>query len=204
MGQMYTNDVDFTKFYPMKSKSETADTLISFMQDIGIPSDLHSDDAKELTGGRMGELLRKFWIKPSQSEPYSPWQVRAELCLREIKKAVRHALVKNNAPRCLWDYCTIYQCELRNLIAHPYYKLHGRTPYEVVTGRTPDISEYLDFHWYQPIWYFDQEAQVPEERRKLGRWLGVAHRVGQALCYYVLPISAIPIVRSTIQPISQD
>lgn len=93
MGQMYTNDVDFTEFYPMKSKSEAADTLISFMQDIGIPSDLHSDDAKELTGGRMSELLRKFWIKSSQSEPYSPWQVRAELCIREIKKARRHALV---------------------------------------------------------------------------------------------------------------
>ncbi len=117
---------------------------------------------------------------------------------------MRHALIKNNAPRHLWDYCTIYQCELRNLIAHPYYKLHGRTPYEVVTGRTPDISEYLDFHWYQPIWYFDQEAQFPEERRKLGRWLGVAHRVGQALCYYVLPISAIPIICSTIQPVSRD
>jgi hypothetical protein len=48
MGQMYTNNVDFTKFYPMKLKSEALYTLISFMQDIGIPSDLHSDDAKEL------------------------------------------------------------------------------------------------------------------------------------------------------------
>jgi hypothetical protein len=56
MGQMYTNDVNFTKFYPMKKKSEAPDSLILFMQDIGIPSELHSDDAKELTQGKMGAI----------------------------------------------------------------------------------------------------------------------------------------------------
>jgi hypothetical protein len=204
MGQMFTNDVHFTKFYPMQRKSDAPDTLVQFMQDIGIPSDLHSDDAKELTQGRMGELLRKFWIRGSQSEPYSPWQVRAELCIREVKKAVRHAMAKTKAPKRLWDYCTIYQCELRNLIAHPHFKLQGRTPYEIITGRTPDISEYLDYSWYQTIWYYDQDAQFPHERRKLGKWLGVAHRVGQALCFYILPASGRPIVRSTVQALTQD
>jgi hypothetical protein len=101
---MFTNNVHFTKFYPMRTKSESPDALISFMQDIGIPSDLHSDDAKELTQGHMGKLLHKFWIRSTQSEPYSPWQVRAELCIREIKKAVRHTLNKTNAPKRLWDY----------------------------------------------------------------------------------------------------
>jgi hypothetical protein len=123
MGQMFTNDIHFTKFYPMRAKSEAGEALISFMQDIGIPSDLHSDDAKELTQGKMGELLRKFWIKGTQSEPYSPWQVQAELCIREIKKAVQHTLSKTNALKRLWDFCTIYQCELRNLITHPHFKL---------------------------------------------------------------------------------
>jgi hypothetical protein len=84
MGQMFTNDVHFTKFYLMRAKSEAPDALISFMQDIGIPSALHSDDAKELTQGHMGELLRKFWLKGTQSEPYSPWQVRTELCIKPM------------------------------------------------------------------------------------------------------------------------
>jgi hypothetical protein len=57
MGQMFTNNVHFTKFYPMRVKSDAPDELISFMQDIGIPSDLYSDDAKELTQGRMGEFF---------------------------------------------------------------------------------------------------------------------------------------------------
>lgn len=187
MGQMYTNNVHFTKFYPMRLKSDTPDTLIQLMQDIGFPSDLHSDDAKELTSGRMVEILKKFWIKGSQSKPYSPWQVRAELCIREIKKAVRHTLEKTGASKRLWDYCAKYQSELHHLIAHPRFKLSGCTPYKIVTGQTPDISEYLDYSWYQTIWYYDQEAPFPEPRWKMAKLLGVAHRVRQALCYYILP-----------------
>jgi hypothetical protein len=81
MGQIFTNDVNFSMFYPMKRKSEAPDALVNFMQDIGIPCELHSDDAKELTEGKMGGLLQKFWIKGTQSEPYSPWQVQVELCI---------------------------------------------------------------------------------------------------------------------------
>jgi len=204
MAQVYTNDVDFSRIFPMKTKGDAPDTLIAFMQDVGIPSALHSDDAKELTQGRMGEIVRKAWIKPTQSEPYSPWQVRAELCNRELKKAVRYTLYKTNAPGRLWDYCAAYHSDIRNLTAHPHYTLQGRTPYELVTGNTPDISEYTDFAWYDTVWYYDQEAAFPENRRKLAKWLGVAHRVGQALCYYLLPHGGKPIVRSTVQPVSQD
>ncbi len=58
MGQVFTNDINFTKFVPMKRKGEEPDALILFMQDIGIPSYLiHSDDAKELTQGHMGNLI---------------------------------------------------------------------------------------------------------------------------------------------------
>ena len=204
MGQMYTKDVHFSRFYPMQRKSQAPDYLISFIQDVSIPSDLHSNDAKELFQGRMKELLQKFWIKGSQSEPYSPWQVRAELYIREIKGAVWHAMSKTSAPKCLRDYCTKYQCKLRNLKAHPHFKLQGRTPYECVVGRTPDISEYLDYQWYKTVWYRDHDVNFPEDKRKLGKWLGVAHNVGQALCYYILPKTGRPIVRSTVQPLTQD
>jgi hypothetical protein len=169
MGQLYTNDVHFTKFYPMHQKSKVADTLTQLMQDVGIPSDLHSDDAMELTQGRMGDMLKKFWIKPSQSEPYSPWQVQAELCILEIKKAVRMSLDRTQAPRRLWDCCTRYHSEIRNLTAHPIFRLEGRTPYEIVCGRTPDILEYLDNTWYETVWYYDQEANFPEPRRKMAK-----------------------------------
>jgi len=204
MAQLYTNDIGFMKVFPMKLKSEAPNTLIQFMKDVGIPSCLHMDDAKELEQGRMGEITRKAWILTTQSEPYSPWQVKAELANRELKKAVRYRLHKSNAPRRLWDYCSRYQADIRNLTAHPLFALDGRTPHELVTGNTPDISKFTDYEWYQNVWYLDQEASFPDDKRKLTKWLGVAHRVGQALCYYLLPPSGKPIVRSTIQALSPD
>ena len=83
------------------------------------------------------------------------------------------------------------------------YKLHGRTPYEIVAGDTPNITEWLEYDFYQPVWFYSPAA-FPVEKQLLGRWLGVTHRVGQALCYWILPVSGVPIARSTVQPISKD
>ena len=147
--------------------------------------------------------MQKFHIKQTLSQPYSPWQVRAEGCIREIEKSVRRLMDNTKAPTCLWDYCAVYACEIHSLTAHPHFALQGRTPYELVTGKTSDLSEYVEFSWYDPLWYYDQE-DFPESRRRIGRWLGAAHHVGQACCYYILPRSGEPIVRSTVQPLTAD
>ncbi len=85
MGQLYTNDIDFTRFIPMMHKNEAADTLLELCQDIGIPAELHSDDAKELTSGEMGKIARKFHIQTTQAEPYLLWQVRTEKIYKRNK-----------------------------------------------------------------------------------------------------------------------
>ena len=53
----------------------------------------------------------------------------------------------------------------------------------MVTGETPDISEYLDFGFYDWCWYHEN-AGLGE--LKLGRWLGVSHRIGSAMSYWIL------------------
>jgi hypothetical protein len=49
MGQMYTNDIGFVKFIPMQHISDAPNTLVKFMQDVGISAEFHSYDSKELT-----------------------------------------------------------------------------------------------------------------------------------------------------------
>ena len=203
MAQVFANDVDYVKLIPMRRKGEAGDSLVEFIQDTGIPSELHTDMAKEEILGKWKEVIRKYEIKPTMSEPYSPWQVGAERSIREIKKSTRHIMINTKAPKCLWDFCAVYACEIRCLTVHPNFAAQGRTPYELVTGRTPDISEYVEFEWYEPLWYYNQE-DYPADRRLLGRWLGVAHRVGQACCYYILTASGQTIVRSTVQKVSED
>ena len=55
---------------------------------------------------------------------------------------------------------------------------------EKVIGETPDISEYLDYGFYDWVYYWDQPKDI--ENPKIGRWLGVSHRIGSALCYFIL------------------
>jgi hypothetical protein len=83
------------------------------------------------------------------------------------------------------------------------FPLHGRTPLEIITGNTPDVSEFLEFSWYDLVWYFEPST-FPDETRNMARWIGVAHQVGQAMCYWLLPASGIPIARTSIQKITAE
>jgi hypothetical protein len=71
-------------------------------------------------------------------------------------------------------------------------------------GQTPDISSLLPFDFYEPIWYYDQMADFPMPKQKIARWLGEAYDFGQSMCYWILPESGVPIVRSTVQSITKE
>ena len=62
----------------MKSKAEAGDALMYMIQDIGIPFEMHVDSAKEENLGQWEEVRKACLIKQTQTEPYSPWQNRAE------------------------------------------------------------------------------------------------------------------------------
>ena len=76
----------------------------------------------------------------------------------------------------------------------------GRTPLEKVTGDTPDISEYLDFDFYDPVWYLHETGEEPQ----IGRWLGIAHRTGGAMCYFVLTQTARVLQRTSVQHVTEE
>jgi hypothetical protein len=204
MAQLYTNDIHFMKIYPMMSKSDTADSLLSFIHHVGIPASIHSDYAKEIKQGKFHKLCKEYHIPVTTTEPYSPWQNRAEGAIRELKRHVQRKMHSQNVPQPLWDFCCKWSCDVRAKTAHASFELDGRTPYEVVMGDTPDISSLMDYDFYEPVWYYDETSQFPEPKRKMARWLGEAHNVGQAMNYFILPQSGIPIVRSSVQPVSLE
>jgi hypothetical protein len=74
---------------------------------------------------------------------------------------------------------------------------------ETVTGETPDISEYMDFDFYQFIKYRDANADR-DDPVKLGRWLGIAHEVGTPMTYWVLKVNGQIICRSTVRPLLSE
>ena len=203
-GQLFCNDQWFVKFYPMKQKSDAPDTLKMFHQDVGIPPSMHTDNAQELVQGEFSKLNRKMGTKQTSIEPKTPNQNRAELCMREFKKRISRLMARRNVPLRLWCFVAEYIADIMCLTATPLAKLQGRTSYEFIFGHTPDISEFIEFEFYDWVWYWDTEADYPEEKKRLGRWLGVAHRVGQGMCYYILSESSKIIVRSTLSSLADD
>jgi hypothetical protein len=74
---------------------------------------------------------------------------------------------------------------------------------EEILGQTVDISECLDFNFYNQEWYWDEKKKdMNIEQRKLGRWLGVAHCVGTKMTYWIITKSAHVLARSTVQHVT--
>ena len=98
MAQLFINDLSFVKCYPMQQRSDAPNTLIRFIQEVGIPHAIHSDDAPELMHGRFRQLCKDYQIQSTFTEPYSPWQNRAEGGIRELKKMVHRKMTSKRVP----------------------------------------------------------------------------------------------------------
>ena len=82
---------------------------------------------------------------------------------------------------------------------------NARTPLEELSGNTPDISEWLDFDFYDWCWFWQGPThELTEDKAEIGRILGVAHRVGSDLCYWVLTSTGKVIARTTVQRVVKD
>ena len=62
-------------------------------------------------------------------------------------------MTKKKVPKQLWDFGLVYESELVSCMARGTDLWSG---YEEVTGNTPDISEWLDFEFYNFVWWIDR------------------------------------------------
>ena len=108
---------------------------------------------------------------------------------------------KKNVPGRLWDFLLDYVIEVMRIIVNGSRYAQNRTPMEIITVITPDISEYMDFEFYGWIIFRENAGLGPPT---LGRWLGVSHRVGNRMTYWVLPRSGRPISCDSVQRCTAD
>ena len=74
-----------------------------------------------------------------------------------------------------------------------------------MTGETPDTSEWIDFELYDRVRFYDRKKkEMDDTGKKLARWLGVPHRVGSDLCYWLLLPSGKVIARTTVQHVTRE
>ena len=110
---------------------------------------------------------------------------------------------ESNVPKRLWDYGIKHAARIGHFI--PKQRPEGRTPLEAVTGDTPDISEYLDFDFYDLVWYHPHtHPSISTDSGELARWIGVAHRVESDMYYWLLLVSGIQVSSTTVQHVTRD
>ena len=197
--QLFTNR-KFVHLEPIARKAQAGEALYSMIDEVGIPDKMVFDGAKEQTGQRSEFMraLRKYRVAHWQTEPYTPWQNRAEDQIREVRRRWKLMRQRKRIPTRLWDYAMVHISKLMNMTARGP---SGRTGHEEITGETPDISEYVDFDFYDWVWYWDTPDK--ENSPKIGRWLGPSHRIGASMCFYVLVNNGEIISRSSVQHLTQ-
>jgi hypothetical protein len=86
--QIYTNNLEWTRFFPMSSKAQTRhETLDLLFKRDSIPCALISDGAYELVKGDFCKKARAAGCHCKETEPYSPFSNRAEGGVRNVKRA---------------------------------------------------------------------------------------------------------------------
>jgi len=133
------------------------------------------DGAGEHVGrkSQFDKSIHHYKINKHTIEPFSPWQNKAESGIRIIKAKWKRLMITRKVPKRLWDFALVWIAQIYSRTAMK----HGRTGFEVITGDTPDISEWVDFSFYDWVWYW--HSPNSEDNPRLGRWIGVSHQVGR-------------------------
>ena len=200
--QVFANKQYFSKIYPMDSKSKAGDALKLFCQEFGVPERLTFDGSKEQTckGTEFMNQVRKHGINFHIAEPDLHNQNPVEGCIRELRRKWYRIMIQNQVPEPFWDYGLRWVSEISSMTFSTAGCLtNGNIPITEVTGETVDISEYLDFGFYDPVWYKDNAGLSPEQP---GRWLGVSSRTGRLMCYFILTQKGTVVSRSTVQRVT--
>lgn len=200
--QIYVTDFEWTKVYPMRTKSEAPDTLDLLHHQYGAFRVMIPDNAKELTSKSFRDKLRRAGTVLQPIEAYTPNQNRAESAIRELKRMYRRAMLQSKAPECLWDHCFQLMAEIRSHMSLNLMNLEGETPTTRLLGDTPDISHLCQFEWYEYVWWLDPTDKL--QNKKLGRYLGPSLTSGDIMCSKVLTSKATIRVHSSVFPLSAE
>jgi len=171
--------------YPMPSKAHgyILKSYQDFMRYEGVPEGLHRDMAPEEKVESIIDLNRRMMVRDTYSEPDHPNQNPVEsLAVKTIKTGGESILNRTGAPAESWPWVHKYMADVNNRCATPM--LNWKTPISMRHGYTPDISAFLQFQFWEKI-YFKIDEQHPKSKEAPGYWLGVSVTVGDALTFNV-------------------
>jgi hypothetical protein len=155
--QVFSNGGFFAEVYPMACKADAGLALKSFIMEFGVPEDLIIDGSKEQNskGTEFMKSCRRKNIRVTRTEPERPNQNPAEGVIREVRWRWFRTMIRK-----LWDYGIRWTTQVMQRTSTQAGGSQGACPLEEVTGETVDISEYLDFGFYDLISFKENAGLV--------------------------------------------
>jgi hypothetical protein len=155
--------------YGMRSESEGPQKLDDFIREEGIPTVMRSDNSRmQRYGKTWTQRLRDLLVHSEFSEPHNQQQNPVELrAVRWLKDAAKVIRKRTGAPKSVWLQATQYLADIHNMTSDE--TLAWKTPRSVRQGTQTDISQLIQFQFWEPIVYLDTEEKFPSTKEKPGR-----------------------------------
>ena len=202
-GGTVITDNRFTAVLPFASRKEVGWTLGDFIHKTGVLESLTANLAPEMTGSNTDfmKYVYRYNTGIHWAEKVHHWQnYRAKREIGILKQRWHKRMADWYILGWLWDYRLVYEAEILSWMLRGH---DGRSGLERLTGQTPDISEWIDFTFYNLVWYYPLEKPALEEHLlTLGQWLGILHRIGSNLLYWILTEARHVILCSTVQHVT--
>jgi hypothetical protein len=181
-----------------QSDKHFAPALMDVIRMYGAMDRLISNNAKAQISDRVRDILRTFCIKDWQSEPYKGNQNFAERGWKDTKTQFNNVMNTTGANPKTWLLALEYTCEIQNHLA--IESLNWRTPTEWLLGYTPDITVFLQFRFWEPVYYTKYDGKFPaDSTEELGRFVGIGKHVGHAMTFKILTKDNKVIHRSVVR-----
>ena len=124
---------------------------------------------------KIQSINRQFCIGDGYTEPYHPQQNPAELnAVKWLKTHTQVILDRSGAPEYAWLECAKWLADIHNVVTDE--SLGWRTPMERRHGITPDISAYIMFSFWEPVYYLEPSTPHPHSKELPARFLGLWRR----------------------------
>ena len=185
MAQVYVGRKTLvTDGYPMNLEKQIPATLEHNIKDRGAMETVISDGAKAATSARIKSLCGIFQIKNYHSEPHHQHQNVAENRIGTLKDTTNRVMERSGAPAGLWLLALLYVCILLNHMVND--SLGEIAPLTALLGLSPDISMFLAFSFYEPVFYAADNKYPSESTELTGRFVGFAMNEGDAMTFKIL------------------